>query len=641
MDRPPLHNLDVDAALRTILQGTATETGAEFFKALVRNLASALHTQGAWVTEYISESRRLRALAFWMGGQWLDGWEMVIDGTPCERVIDERCLIHIPDNLIDLYGEDPDVRASGAVSYMGMPLLDLDSKILGHLAVLDTRPMPAEPRTQALFQIFAARAAAELRRLRAEAQVHEREHKLGRLVGSAMDAIVEVDQHLRITQMNPAAEKVFGYTAAEVAGRSFTQFLNGDSREKLARLIIDLDTRPEGQRSLWIPGGLGATGMRGSEFQAEATLSRFDLEREPFYTLILRNVSERLAAEQKIRSLTGEAEYLREEISSLVGADEIIGGSAALRRVLADVHQVAVTDATVLILGETGTGKELIARAIHLASRRRDKPLIKVNCAAIPATLIESEFFGHEQGAFTGATKKRDGRFALAHGGTIFLDEVSELPLELQSKLLRVLQEGEFEPVGSAHTRKVDARVIAATNRDLAQAVHDGKFREDLYYRLNVFPISLPALRERREDIGMLAAAFAQKFAKRLGRSLEPLSRDCLRRLEAYNWPGNVRELQNIIERAVITSSDGKLNLDRALPETVNLPYIMPADDSAAAKRVRTAKELEELERQNLIAALESADWKVAGGNGAAQLLGIKPTTLSSRMKALGIERKR
>jgi PAS domain S-box-containing protein len=641
MDRPPLHNLDVDAALRTILQGTATETGAEFFKALVRNLASALHTQGAWVTEYISESRRLRALAFWMGGQWLDGWEMVIDGTPCERVIDERCLIHIPDNLIDLYGEDPDVRASGAVSYMGMPLLDLDSKILGHLAVLDTRPMPAEPRTQALFQIFAARAAAELRRLRAEAQVHEREHKLGRLVGSAMDAIVEVDQHLRITQMNPAAEKVFGYTAAEVAGRSFTQFLNGDSREKLARLIIDLDTRPEGQRSLWIPGGLGATGMRGSEFQAEATLSRFDLEREPFYTLILRNVSERLAAEQKIRSLTGEAEYLREEISSLVGADEIIGGSAALRRVLADVHQVAVTDATVLILGETGTGKELIARAIHLASRRRDKPLIKVNCAAIPATLIESEFFGHEQGAFTGATKKRDGRFALAHGGTIFLDEVSELPLELQSKLLRVLQEGEFEPVGSAHTRKVDARVIAATNRDLAQAVHDGKFREDLYYRLNVFPISLPALRERREDIGMLAAAFAQKFAKRLGRSLEPLSRDCLRRLEAYNWPGNVRELQNIIERAVITSSDGKLNVDRALPETVNLPYIMPADDSAAAKRVRTAKELEELERQNLIAALESADWKVAGGNGAAQLLGIKPTTLSSRMKALGIERKR
>jgi PAS domain S-box-containing protein len=641
MDRPPLHNLDVDAALRTILQGTATETGAEFFQALVRNLASALHTQGAWVTEYISESRRLRALAFWMGGQWLEGWEMVVDGTPCERVIDERCLIHIPDNLIELYGEDPDVRASGAVSYMGMPLLDLDSKILGHLAVLDTRPMPAEPRTQALFQIFAARAAAELRRLRAEAQVREREQKLGRLVGSAMDAIIEVDEHLCVTQMNPAAEKVFGYAAAEVAGRTFTQFLSADSREKLARLIIELDSRPEGQRSLWIPGGLAAAGNHGSAFQAEATLSRFDLERAPFYTLILRNVSERLAAEQKIRSLTGETEYLREEISSLVGADEIIGHSEALRRVLADVNQVAVTDATVLILGETGTGKELIARAIHRASRRRDKPLIKVNCAAIPATLIESEFFGHEQGAFTGATKKRDGRFALAHGGTIFLDEVSELPFDLQSKLLRVLQEGEFEPVGSAHTRKVDARVIAATNRDLGQAVRDGRFREDLYYRLNVFPILLPPLRERREDIGILAAAFAQKFARRMGRSLEPLSHNCLRRLETYNWPGNVRELQNIVERAVITSSDGNLNLDRALPETVNSPHIMPSSDGAAAKHVRTAKELEELERQNLIAALESVDWKVAGSNGAAQLLGIKPTTLSSRMKALGIERKR
>jgi transcriptional regulator with GAF, ATPase, and Fis domain len=295
----------------------------------------------------------------------------------------------------------------------------------------------------------------------------------------------------------------------------------------------------------------------------------------------------------------------------------------------------------VLILGETGTGKELIARAIHRASRRRDKPLIKVNCAAIPATLIESEFFGHEQGAFTGATKKRDGRFALAHGGTIFLDEVSELPFDLQSKLLRVLQEGEFEPVGSAHTRKVDARVIAATNRDLGQAVRDGRFREDLYYRLNVFPILLPPLRERREDIGILAAAFAQKFARRMGRSLEPLSHNCLRRLETYNWPGNVRELQNIVERAVITSSDGNLNLDRALPETVNSPHIMPSSDGAAAKHVRTAKELEELERQNLIAALESVDWKVAGSNGAAQLLGIKPTTLSSRMKALGIERKR
>ena len=640
MDKPPLHDLDVDIALRTILEGTATETGADFFRALVKKLAAALHTQGAWVTEYTSESRRLKALAFWLGDRWLDDWEMVVDGTPCERVINERCLIHIPDNLIDLYGDDPDVRTVGAVSYMGMPLLDADEKILGHLAVLDTRPMPAEPRTQALFQIFAARAAAELRRLRAEAKVREREQKLGRLVGSAMDAIVEIDRHLHVTQMNPAAEKVFGRAAEELAGRPFTHCLTVESREKLARLIIDLDTRPEGQRSLWIPGGLTATGRGGNLFQAEATLSSFAVERAPFYTLILRNVNERLEAEQKIRSLTVEAEYLREEISAMLGADDILGRSEPLRKVLADVKEVAATDATVLIIGETGTGKELVARAIHLASPRRQKPLVKVNCAAIPATLIESEFFGHEQGAFTGATKKREGRFALAHGGTIFLDEVGELPLDLQSKLLRVLQEGEFEPVGSSQTRKVDARVIAATNRDLERMVREGKFREDLYYRLNVFPIQVPPLRERREDIGILATAFAQQFARRMGRSLEPLSGDCLRRLQSYNWPGNVRELQNIIERAVITSRDGRLNLDRALPESVHSMAAALAHGDAAVTRVRTAKELEELERANIMAALEAAAWKVAGEDGAAQLLGVKPTTLSSRMKSLGIKRK-
>ena len=641
MDRPPLQDIDVDAALRTILEGTATETGEQFFKALVKKLAAALNTHGAWVTEYFPESRRLKALAFWMGEQWLEGWEMVVDGTPCERVIDERCLIHIPDNLVEIYGNDPDVQAVGAASYMGMPLLDLNGAILGHLAVLDMRPMPPEPRAQALFQIFAARAAAELRRLRVEAQVREREQKLGRLVGSAMDAIIEVDQHLQVTQMNPAAEKVFGCAAAEAAGRTFTHFLTADSREKLARLIIDLDTRPDGQRYLWIPGGLAATNDHGGSFQAEATLSRFDLEREPFYTLILRNVNERLEAEQKIRSLTVETEYLREEISSLVGADEIIGGSEALRKVLADVKEVAVTDATVLILGETGTGKELIAHAIHRSSRRRDRPLIKVNCATMPATLIESELFGHEQGAFTGATKKREGRFALAHGGTIFLDEVGELPLDLQSKLLRVLQEGEFEPVGSSQTRKVDVRVLAATNRDIESAARAGKFREDLYYRLNVFPIQVPPLRERRGDVGPLAGAFARKFAQRLGRSIEPLSDDCVRRLESYRWPGNVRELQNIVERAVITSRDGRLNLDRALPESVNAVAGTVTNDSSTVQRVHTAKELEELERNNIIAALKSTEWKVAGENGAAQLLGVKPTTLSSRMKALCIERKR
>ena len=486
-----------------------------------------------------------------------------------------------------------------------------------------------------------------MRRMRAEAQVREREHKLNRLVGSAMDAIIELDQHLKINQVNPAAEKVLGAPAMVLTGEIFTHFLAPDSREKLARLIIDLDTRPEGQRSVWIGGGLTATAQSGEIFEAEATLSRFDQKREPFYTLVLRNVNDRLQAERKIESLTSEAEYLRQELNELIGADEIIGRSHALLRVVNDVKEVAGTDATVLISGETGTGKELIARAIHLASGRRRNPLIKVNCAAIPAMLMESEFFGHEQGAFTGATKKRDGRFALAHGGTIFLDEIGELPIDLQPKLLRVLQEAEFEPVGSSKPRKVDVRVIAATNRDLEKLIRAGQFREDLFYRLNVFPIKLPPLRERPEDIAMLATAFARNFARRMGRRLEPLGDDCVKRLQSYSWPGNVRELQNIIERAMITSRDGHLNLDRALPESAAMRASKPLESSVTiessvtTKNVHTVKEFEELERNNIIAALEASRWKVAGQQGAAQLLGIKPTTLSSRIRALGIERKR
>jgi PAS domain S-box-containing protein len=637
----PFHDLDVDASLRTILEGTATETGERFFAALVENLARALNTHGAWVTEYIEEQRRLKALAFWMGGQWIHGWEMNIDGTPCAEVIYQRCLIHFPDNLLGLFPDDADVKAIGAVSYMGMPLLDLDGKVLGHLAVLDLRPMPKEPRAEALFQIFAARAAAELRRLRVEAAVREREEKLGRLVNSAMDAIIELDRNLNVTRVNAAAEKVFACSSHEIVGQLFTRFLSSDSRERLANLIIDLDLRPEGERYAWIPGGLNAKSAVGEAFPAEATLSRFDMGREPFYTLILRNVNARLQAQQKIRSLTVETEYLREEIKELQNLDEIVGQSEPVARVLRDVEEVAGTDATVLILGETGTGKELIARAIHKNSRRREKPLIRVNCATMPATLIESELFGHEQGAFTGATKKREGRFALAHGGTIFLDEIGELPVDLQVKLLRVLQEGEFEPVGSSRTQKVDARVLAATNRDLKQAVREGKFREDLYYRLNVFPIELPPLRERGDDIGLLAANFTGKFAQRMGRSIDSLSEDCIRRLQAYSWPGNVRELQNVIERAVITSRDGRLNLDRALPESGKVTATEAVSTEDTANRVRTAKEFEELERANVIAALEATSWRVSGNGGAAQLLGMKPTTLSSRMKALGIERKR
>jgi PAS domain S-box-containing protein len=627
-------------ALKMILQGTASETGEGFFRALVENLARVLGTHGAWVTEYLPLSRRLRALAFRLGDGWFAGYEHPVDGTPCQVVVDGRRLVHYPDRVLDLYPEDADMRRMGAVSYMGVPLTDLDGAVLGHLAVMDRRPMPARPESLTLFEIFAGRAAAELRRLRAERALREREAQLAGLIGSAMDAIVQLDQGLRVVRMNPAAERTFGLEATDTVGVELGRLVHGEDAARIEGLARELAAAPADRRSRWIAGGLTGSAAGGATFPAEATLSSFEAQGHTHYTLILRNENERLEAERRIRSLTDETEYLRAELRQLGRSGEIVGRSPALAHVLHDLRQVAPTDTTVLILGETGTGKELFARALHAASRRRDRPLVKVNCAAIPATLIESEFFGHERGAFTGATSKRDGRFVLADGGTIFLDEIGELPLELQGKLLRVLQEGELEPVGSSRTRKVDVRVVAATNRDLFQSVSEGRFRADLYYRLSVFPITLPPLRERGDDVLVLADEFARQLAARMGRRIQPLTPAMAARLQAYSWPGNVRELENVIERAVITASDGRLNLDRALPAS-SLAEAPPGAGEAGGPEadVLTAGDLARIERENLRRALERTGWKVAGDAGAARLLGIAPSTLTSRMKALGLRR--
>jgi len=619
-----------------ILQGTAAETGEGFFKALVENLARVLGTHGAWVTEYLPQTRRLRALAFRLGDSWIDHYEHPVDGTPCQAVVEGRRLVHYADRIVELYPDEADLRRMGAVSYMGVPLTDLDGAVLGHLAVLDRRPMPPRPEHLTLFEIFAGRAAAELRRLRIERTVREREAELTGLVDSAMDAIVQLDERLHVVRMNAAAERTFGPSAATSVGAPLQRILIAEDAERLDGVARQLVAGTQRESSRWISGGLTGRTDDGRTFAAEATLSRFELHGRDRFTLILRNVDERLEAERRIRSLSDEAEYLRAELRELGRSGEIIGRSESLVHALHDLQQVAPADTTVLILGETGTGKELFARALHAASARRDKPLVKVNCAAIPAALIESEFFGHERGAFTGATHKREGRFSLADGGTIFLDEVGELPLELQGKLLRVLQEGEFEPVGSSRTRKVDVRVVAATNRDLFRSTSEGKFREDLYYRLSVFPMHVPPLRERGDDVVVLAQAFTDQFARRMGRRIEPLSPAQAARLKAYSWPGNVRELQNVIERAVITARDGVLNLDRALPTTSADPA--PIGEVADAD-VLTVEDLERLERENLRRALERTGWQVAGESGAARLLGMAPSTLSSRMRALGLRR--
>jgi PAS domain S-box-containing protein len=627
------------AALSRILEGTASEIGEGFFRALVQALVGALGTRGAWVTEFDPEQRRLRALAFWLGGQWIENWEQSVDGTPCQVVVENRRLVHFPDRILELYPNDPGLRGAGAVSYMGVPLSDVDGSVLGHLAVLDVQPMPDDPIRRAMFEIFAGRAAAELRRLRVERQVRARQAQLTGLIESAMDAIVQLDGELRVTGMNPAAERTFETPGEHARGMPLNALISPADASKLEAIVRDLQGRPQNARSAWVPGGFTGLKLGGGTFLAEGTLSLFELDRRRHLTLILRNVDERLEAERRIARLTTETEFLKAELRDLERSGEILGNSAPLLHVLAEVRQVAPADTTVLLLGETGTGKELFARAIHEGSRRRSKSLVKVNCAAIPATLIESEFFGHERGAFTGATARREGRFSLADGGTIFLDEVGELPLELQGKLLRVLQEGEFEPLGSSRTRKVDVRVVAATNRDLRRAVADGKFREDLFYRLSVFPISIPPLRERGNDVLLLAEAFARQFAARSGQRLAPIGTEAAASLRGYAWPGNVRELQNVIERAVITAQDGKLNFQRAFPGiTTTAGSGHPLPDLSG---VLTARELARLERENLRRALEATQWQIAGEGGAAKLLGLAPSTLASRVKALRLRRHR
>jgi transcriptional regulator with GAF, ATPase, and Fis domain len=346
-------------------------------------------------------------------------------------------------------------------------------------------------------------------------------------------------------------------------------------------------------------------------------------------------LAENLALRERVEA---ENAVWRDEVLHCRELDELVGESLALRRVLRQVEQVAPTDSTVLILGETGTGKDLIATAIHKRSRRAERPLIRVNCAALPASLIESELFGHEKGAFTGAIARKVGRFEVASGGTLVLDEIGELPLELQAKLLRVLQGGEFERLGSTVSRKSDARVIASTNRDLAAMAQAGTFRADLYYRLGVFPITLPPLRERREDIPLLATYFVEKLRFKLGRQVTRIPDQALADLRAYDWPGNVRELENIIERSLILSPGTTLMVD-GLPRAAGAPGAVVVPEPGECPAEAAWRTLEEVERGHILAVCEGCSWRINGKGNAADRLGINPNTLRSRMHKLGIAR--
>ena len=473
------------------------------------------------------------------------------------------------------------------------------------------------------------------------------------LIQALDDALFIASVEGGILDINTSAETMFGYTREQLLGKPLKLLLPERFCHRQAEYGVG---SVAGQRDQAAGHALACT-KAGTEFPVEIAITRLctkersllcvqcrkpsgiiDITRQKKVEEALRKSVEELR--QLKAQLKNENKFLREVVDQSTEHSEIIGRSAALARVLEQVKLVAVTSSTVLISGETGTGKELIARAIHQHSNRSNCMFVAVNCAALPTTLVESELFGHEKGAFTGAIARRVGRFEQGDGGTLFLDEVGELPLETQAKLLRVLQSGEFERVGSGRPIKVDVRVISASNQDLELAMRNGHFRNDLYHRLAVFPIHLPPLRERREDIPLLAAYLVTRKAHQLGRRIDKISDTILERLNVYDWPGNVRELENVLERSIILSPGTSLRLD-----AIHLGSAFSVKDyerhtlTNVKSNVSNGDTLQVYEREYILSICRETDWRIKGTNGAAKRLGLNPGTLYSRMKKLGIKR--
>ena len=531
--------------------------------------------------------------------------------------------------------------------YAAAPLRTREGFGLGTLCIIDRQPrdLASSERTMLAKMASVVMDALELHRATTKvAELEEWQRRRTEELRQANDALAESEQRFRdlfdeapisyvhegldsrFIRVNRAAMRTLGVKPEEVEG-TYGKDLVADTpdaqrrvREALAAIGRGTDTsgvvlelrRKDNGKPVWI--------QWWSKPDPSGGYTR---------TMFL-DITDRVLMEQEQRRLEAQNAYLQEEIRTERHFGEIIGHSPALLQVLQQVKQVAPMDSTVLLTGETGTGKELFARAIHEGSARKGRPLVKVNCAAISPGLVESELFGHVKGAFTGALANRDGRFKVADGGTIFLDEVGELPLESQVKLLRVLQEQEFEPAGSNKSIRVDVRMIAASNRDLQGAVAAGGFRADLFYRLNVFPLHLPPLRDRSSDIRQLVSFFLSRFSHRFGKKVNVISEETMERLVHYPWPGNVRELQNVIERAIVLSKGPELELHEALPSRNSQP-IAPAAEKLAS--------LEEVERSHILAILHETDWVIEGPKGAAQALKLHPNTLRSRMAKLGIRR--
>ncbi len=626
--------------LHAIVEGTATATGDAYFRSLLQRLARGLGVRYAFVAECLT-GQRARSLAFWNKDTFGDNFEYDLRGTPCLKVTEGQTC-HYERDLPKLFPEDKPLVEMRAESYLGVPVRDSARHIIGHLVIIDDKQMTSDPLVLAVMTTFANRAGVELERVRAFDTLHrekqESDERFRDLFDEAPIAYVHEGLDSKFIRANRAAMRAFGITPQEVEGTYGKDFVPNtpDAQRRLREafesigrgtdtsgVVLELRRKDNG-KPLWIQWW-----------------SKPDVGGKFTRTMFV-DITERVLMEQEQARLQAQNTYLQEEIRSEHNFGEIVGSSPALLEVLRQVEQIAKIDSTVLILGETGTGKELIARAIHDSSPRKDRALVKVNCGAISAGLVESELFGHVKGAFTGAIANRDGRFKLADGGTIFLDEVGELPMDTQVKLLRVLQEQEFEPIGSSRTIKVNVRIVAATNRDLEELVREGKFRADLFYRLNVVPLRMPALRERATDIHLLTMFFVQKCAKKLGKQITSVSEEAMRRLMNYSWPGNIRELQNVIERGVILSPGKTLVIADELRAT---PAVAAHLATAKSKPVEIAPRtdgsgaLDDVERRHIESVLNQTRWMIEGERGAAKILDMNPSTLRSRMQKLNIKR--
>jgi len=537
-------------------------------------------------------------------------------GQPVEILVPERFRSAHPAHRTD-YNSQPRMRPMGA----GLELHGLRKD--GTEFPVDIMLSPVET-AEGRVTISVIRDISE--RKKTEEALRHNEQQLRALFEFSPDAIVASDREGRITQTNAQVESFFGYARGELLGQSVEILVPERFRRTHPAHRKDYSDRAR-IRQMGI--GLELYGRRkdGSEFPVDIMLGPVETAEGRMVLSVIRDLSEKRKAEEALQRSERERQYLEEELYTESRFEHIIGESVGLKRVLKHVETVAATDVTVLILGETGTGKEVIARAIHKLSARNQRSIVKLNCAAIPTGLLESELFGHEKGAFTGAIAQKIGRLELANEGTLFLDEIGDLPLELQPKILRALQEKEIERLGGTRTISVNVRLIAATNRDLAKMVADREFRSDLYYRLRVFPITIPPLRERREDIALLVRYFVDKFARRLDRRITTIPDDVMQALTRWDWPGNIRELENYIERAVLLSKGSALRIPMAELEVPK--ETIPAQDST----------LEATEREHILRVLREAKGKIAGPQGAAARLGLKRTTLNSKLKKLGIER--